>query len=193
MLTEEKIVEIFKTTGTFMDGHFRLTSGLHSALYVEKFRVLEHPKYTEILCQEIADRYKSAGVSLVVGPAIGGVIIAYEVARALGVRSIFCEREDGKLTLRRGFQIAPEDKVLVVEDIVTTGGSVKEVLQVVEQSGAEIVGVGLLVDRSGGKVDLGYRTEALLTMQVTTYQPDDCPLCKEGLPIVKPGSRVVGS
>lgn len=191
MLSEAKIVEIFKTTGTFMDGHFRLTSGLHSGLYVEKFRVLEHPKYTEILCREIADRYKDSGVTLVVGPAIGGVIIAYETARALGVRSIFCEREDGKLTLRRGFHISPEDKVLVVEDIVTTGGSVKEVLAVVEASGAEIVGVGLLVDRSGGKVDLGYRTEALLTMQVTTYQPDDCPLCKAGQPIVKPGSRKV--
>lgn len=191
MLTEEKIVEIFKNTGTFMDGHFRLTSGLHSGLYVEKFRVLEHPKYTEILCKEIADRYKNDGVTLVVGPAIGGVIIAYETARALGVRSIFCEREDGKLTLRRGFHISPEDKVLVVEDIVTTGGSVKEVLAVVEEAGAEIVGVGLLVDRSGGKVTLGYRTEALLTMQVTTYQPDDCPLCQEGKPIVKPGSRKV--
>lgn len=192
MLSEERIVEIFKTTGTFMDGHFRLTSGLHSALYVEKFRVLEHPQYTEILCREIADRYRDSGVTLVVGPAIGGVIIAYETARALGVRSIFCEREEGKLTLRRGFHISPEDKVLVVEDIVTTGGSVKEVLSVVEESGAEIVGVGLLVDRSGGKVDLGYRTEALLTMQVTTYQPEACPLCQEGKPIVKPGSRKVG-
>ncbi len=191
MLSEERIVEIFKATGTFMEGHFRLTSGLHSGLYVEKFRVLEHPKYTEILCREIAERYKDSGVTLVVGPAIGGVIIAYETARALGVRSIFCEREEGKLTLRRGFHISPEDKVLVVEDIVTTGGSVKEVLAVVEESGAEIVGVGLLVDRSGGKVDLGYRTEALLTMQVTTYQPDDCPLCKDGQPIVKPGSRKV--
>jgi orotate phosphoribosyltransferase len=191
VLSEERIVEIFKATGTFMEGHFRLTSGLHSGLYVEKFRVLEHPKYTEILCREIAERYKDSGVTLVVGPAIGGVIIAYETARALGVRSIFCEREEGKLTLRRGFHISPEDKVLVVEDIVTTGGSVKEVLAVVEESGAEIVGVGLLVDRSGGKVDLGYRTEALLTMQVTTYQPDDCPLCKDGQPIVKPGSRKV--
>jgi len=191
MLTEEKIIDIFKTTGTFMDGHFRLTSGLHSPLYAEKFRVLEHPKYTEILCQEIADRYKGDGVTLVIGPAIGGIIIAYETARALGVRSIFCEREDGKLTLRRGFQISPDDKVLVVEDMVTTGGSVKEVLNVVEQSGAEIVGVGLLIDRSNGKADLGYRTEALLTMQVVNYQPEDCPLCKEGVPIVKPGSRKV--
>ena len=175
-----------------MEGHFRLTSGLHSGLYVEKFRVLEHPQFTEILCREIADRYKDAGITLVVGPAIGGVIIAYETARALGVRSIFCEREEGKLTLRRGFHIAPEDKVLVVEDIVTTGGSVKEVLAVVAQSGAEIKGVGLLVDRSGGQVDLGYRTEALLTMQVPTYQPDECPLCLEGQPIVKPGSRKIG-
>ena len=189
MLNKDQVSDIFKTTGTIIEGHFRLTSGLHSGLYVEKFRVLEHPKYTEILCREIARRYENDGITLVVGPAIGGVIIAYEVARALGVRSIFCEREDGKLVLRRGFQISPEDRVLVVEDIVTTGGSVKEVLEVVEQSGATIVGVGLLVDRSNGNVNLGYRTEALLTMQVTTHQPDDCPLCKQGLPIVKPGSR----
>lgn len=191
MLTENQVMEIFRETGTIMEGHFRLTSGLHSGLYVEKFRVLEHPRFTEVLCREIADRYREDGITLVVGPAIGGVIIAYEVARALGVRSIFCEREDGKLTLRRGFYISPDDKVLVVEDIVTTGGSVKEVLAVVEASGAEIAGVGLLVDRSGGKVDLGYRTEALLTMQVTTYQPESCPLCEEGKPIVKPGSRTV--
>lgn len=191
MLTEAQIVQIFKNTGTFMEGHFRLTSGLHSGLYVEKFRVLEHPQHTETLCKEIARRYAQDGVTLVVGPAIGGVIIAYEVARALGVRSFFCEREEGKLTLRRGFQISPEDRVLVVEDIVTTGGSVKEVLDVVAQSGATIVGVGLLVDRSGGQVNLGYRTEALLTMQVTTYQPDSCPLCEQDLPIVKPGSRKV--
>lgn len=191
MLTKDQVSEIFKTTGTIMEGHFRLTSGLHSGLYVEKFRVLEHPRYTEILCREIARRYENDGITLVVGPAIGGVIIAYEVARALGVRSIFCEREDGKLVLRRGFQISPEDRVLVVEDIVTTGGSVKEVLEVVQQSGATIVGVGLLVDRSNGKANLGYRTEALLTMQVTTHQPDDCPLCQQGLPIVKPGSRKI--
>ncbi|MDP3488329.1 MAG: orotate phosphoribosyltransferase, partial [Bacillota bacterium] len=158
MLTKDHVSEIFKTTGTIMEGHFRLTSGLHSGLYVEKFRVLEHPKYTEILCREIARRYENDGITLVVGPAIGGVIIAYEVARALGVRSIFCEREDSKLVLRRGFQISPEDRVLVVEDIVTTGGSVKEVLEVVQQSGATIVGVGLLVDRSNGNVNLGYRT-----------------------------------
>ena len=167
MLTKEQVSEILKTTGAVTEGHFRLTSGLHSGLYAEKFRVLEHPKYTEILCREIARRYENDGITLVVGPAIGGIIIAYEVARALGVRSIFCEREDGKLALRRGFQISPEDRVLVVEDVVTTGGSVKEVLEVVEQSGATIVGVGLLIDRSNGKVDLGYRTEALLTMQVT--------------------------
>jgi len=191
MLSKEQVTEIFKTTGTLMEGHFRLTSGLHSGLYVEKFRVLEHPQYTEVLCQEIARRYDNDGVTLVVGPAIGGVIIAYEVARALKVRSIFCEREDGKLTLRRGFHISPTDRVLVVEDIVTTGGSVKEVLDVVEESGATIVGVGLLVDRSNGNVNLGYRTEALLTMQVTTYQPDNCPLCKQGVPIVKPGSRKI--
>lgn len=191
MLNEAQIIEIFKTTGTFMDGHFRLTSGLHSGLYVEKFRVLEHPEHTETLCREIARRFANDKVTLVVGPAIGGVIIAYEVARALGVRSIFCEREEGKLTLRRGFHISPRDRVLVVEDIVTTGGSVREVLEVVQHSGATIVGAGLLVDRSGGQARLGVRTEALLTMQVTTYQPEACPLCEQGLPLVKPGSRKV--
>lgn len=190
MLSIEQISEIFKTTGTFMEGHFRLTSGLHSKLYVEKFRLLENPHYTAILCQEIAARFSKQGVTVVVGPAMGGVIIAYEVARALGVRAVFCEREDGHLALRRGFRIAPSDRVLVVEDIVTTGGSVKEVLRVVEQCGATIVGVGLLVDRSGGEVSLGYPTEALLTMTVQTYAPDNCPLCEQGLPIVKPGSRV---
>jgi len=190
MRSEQQVVDIFKTTGTFMEGHFRLTSGLHSSLYIEKFRLLERPQYTSALCQDIAARFNSQGVTVVVGPAMGGIIIAYEVARALGVRAIFCEREDGKLTLRRGFHIEPSDRVLVVEDIVTTGGSVKEVLRVVEHSGATIVGVGLLVDRSGGEVTLGYPTEALLTMTVPTYAPDNCPLCAQGLPIVKPGSRV---
>ncbi|MBS3985496.1 MAG: orotate phosphoribosyltransferase [Selenomonadales bacterium] len=189
MINQDQITALFKTTGTFMEGHFRLTSGLHSGLYVEKFRLLEHPKHTAVLCQEIARRFRDDGISLVVGPAIGGIIIAYEVARALGVRAIFLEREDGRLQLRRGFVIEPTDRVLVVEDIVTTGGSVKEVLTAVEGAGATIVGVGLLVDRSGGQVDLNYRTEALLTMKVTTYTPEECPLCAQGLPVVKPGSR----
>jgi len=189
LLKESQITELFKTTGTFMEGHFRLTSGLHSALYVEKFRLLEHPEHTAVLCREIARRFRDEGVTLVVGPAIGGIIIAYEVARALGVRSIFLEREDGRLQLRRGFVIESTDRVLVVEDIVTTGGSVKEVLKAVEAAGAEIVGVGLLVDRSGGEVDLNYRTEALLTMNVITYAPEQCPLCAQGLPVLKPGSR----
>jgi len=190
MRSEGQVIDIFKTTGAFIEGHFRLTSGLHSSLYIEKFRLLESPQYTAALCQDIAQRFINQRITVVVGPAMGGIIIAYEVARTLGVRAIFCEREDGKLTLRRGFQIEPSDRVLVVEDIVTTGGSVKEVLAVVEQSGATIVGVGLLVDRSGGEISLGYPTEALLTISVPTYAPDNCPLCAQGLPIVKPGSRV---
>jgi len=184
-----EVIDIFKATGTILEGHFRLSSGLHSALYIEKFRVLENPKYTEILCHKLAERFINEGVTVVVGPAIGGVIIAYEVARHLGVRSIFCEREDGKMILRRGFSIAPEDRVLVVEDIVTTGGSVREVLEVVEASRAPIVGVGILVDRSGGGVSLGYRSEALLEMQIVTYEPDNCPLCANALPLIKPGSK----
>ena len=189
MPNEQDIISIFKTTGTFLEGHFCLTSGLHSALYVEKFRVLEHPSYTEILCRDIAAHFADAGVTVVVGPAVGGIIIAYEVARALGVRSIFCEREEGKLTLRRGFHLAATDRVLVVEDIITTGGSVQEVLGIVEGSGASIVGVGLLVDRSGGKVQLPYPTKALLSLTVPTYEPANCPLCTAGVPLSKPGSR----
>ncbi|MBS3937073.1 MAG: orotate phosphoribosyltransferase [Peptococcaceae bacterium] len=189
MLSNAEITDIFKVTGTFMEGHFRLSSGLHSALYIEKFRVLEHPQYTEILCRELAARFLGEGVTVVVGPAVGGVIIAYEVARHLKARSIFCEREENTMALRRGFSLLPLDRVLVVEDIVTTGGSAKEVLEVVARSGASICGVGLLVDRSNGRVNLGHRTEALLSMDTTTYDPSSCPLCQQGLPLVKPGSK----
>lgn len=186
-LTEAEVLKMLEETQAVLHGHFLLTSGLHSPMYVEKFNVLQHPKYTERLCQEIARRYEKDNVELVVGPVTGGILLAHETGKALGTRAIFTEREDGKMTLRRGFRIEPGTRVLIVEDIVTTGGSVKEVMEVVKASGGEIVGVGLLVDRSGGKVNFGVRTEALLHLNVETFKPENCPLCAKGIPFTKRG------
>ncbi len=187
MLEEKDVLKMLEETQAVLHGHFLLTSGLHSPMYVEKFNVLQHPKYTEKLCQEIARRYKDDNVEIVVGPVTGGILLAHEVGKALGTRAIFTERENGKMTFRRGFHVEPGMRVLVVEDIVTTGGSVKEVMEVVKEQGAEIVGVGLLVDRSGGKVDFGVRTEALLHLNVETYEPNSCPLCAKGIEFTKRG------
>ncbi|MCD8175302.1 MAG: orotate phosphoribosyltransferase [Phascolarctobacterium sp.] len=187
MLEEKDAMKMLEKTQAVLHGHFLLTSGLHSPMYVEKFNVLQHPKYTEKLCQEIARRYADANVEIVVGPVTGGILLSHEIGKALGTRAIFTERENGKMTLKRGFHIEPGMRVLVVEDIVTTGGSVIEVMDVVKEQGGELVGVGLLVDRSGGKVDFGIRTEALLHLDVETFSPEDCPLCKEGKPFTKRG------
>ncbi len=189
MLTQQQIVEIFEKTGAMLSGHFRLTSGKHSDRYFQCAQVLQYPEYCSLLCQELAGRFKDMEVETVIGPAMGGILVSYELARALGVRSLFAEREKGVMTLRRGFSIKPGEKVLVAEDVITTGGSVREVIELVKNCGGEVVAVGVLVDRSGGKVDLGLRTEALLTTTVATYQPEECPLCKQGIPAVKPGSR----
>lgn len=187
MLEEKDVMKMLEETEAVLHGHFLLTSGLHSPMYVEKFNVLQHPKYTERLCQEIARRYENDNVQLVVGPVTGGILLAHEVGKALGTRAIFTERDNGKMTLKRGFHIEPGNRVLVVEDIVTTGGSVREVMEVVKEQGGELVGVGLLVDRSGGKVDFGIRTEALLHLSVETFDPNNCPLCAEGKPFTKRG------
>jgi len=186
-MEEAAVRKLLVDTGAILEGHFLLTSGLHSPLYVEKFQVLQWPEHTARLCAALADRFRGAGVEVVVGPVTGGIILAHEVGKNLGTRAIFTERENGKMTLRRGFAIAPGERVLVVEDIVTTGGSVHEVLEVVKEQGGEVAGVALLVDRSGGKADFGVRTEALLKLEVPTYQPDACPLCRDGVPITKRG------
>jgi orotate phosphoribosyltransferase len=186
--SQEELLEIFKRSGAFLEGHFILTSGLHSPHYIEKFRVLEHPNYTAELCAEIADMWKDKGVTVVLGPVTGGVILAHEVGKQLGVRAMFTERVDGKMTLRRGFKLTPDDCVLLVEDIVTTGGSIFEVIEAVKPTGAAIAGLGFLVDRSGGKVDFGIPSKALITLDVVTYQPDNCALCNAGSTAVKPGS-----
>lgn len=188
-MTETEVRDILVKTNAIMDGHFLLTSGLHSPHYVEKFNVLQHPKYTEKLCQAMAEKFKDANIETVVGPVTGGVILAHETGKALGTRAIFTERVDGKMTFRRGFSLHEGERVLIVEDIVTTGGSIKEVIDVVKSYNAIPVAVSMLVDRSGGKADFGdVPATALLKMNVETYKPEDCPLCKNNVPITKRGS-----
>jgi orotate phosphoribosyltransferase len=187
MLTEQQVKDLFTQTGAILEGHFLLTSGNHSPMYLEKFQVLQHPAYTAAMGKELAERFAGEGVELVVGPATGGIILAHEVGKHLGTRAIFTEREQGKMVLKRGFAIQPGEKILIVEDIVTTGGSVQEVIEIVQAAGGEIVGVGLLVDRSGGKADFGVPKKALLTLEVPVYHPDACPLCQANVPLTKRG------
>ena len=191
MLTKGEIQSIFERTGALLKGHFLLTSGRHGDQYFQCALVLQHPGYTEMLCRELAARFSGEGITAVVGPALGGIIVSYETARALGARGLFAERENGVMRLRRGFSLKPGEKVLVVEDVITTGGSVREVIEMVRNLGGEVAGAGVLVDRSSGAAKLGVRTEALLTTQAVSCTPGDCPLCKMGIPAVKPGSREV--
>lgn len=191
-MTQDQALEIFRASGAYLDGHFLLTSGKHSGAYVEKFQVLQHPQHTAALCAAMAEAFRDLKPDVVVGPAVGGILLAYEVARALGTRGIFLEREEGKLTLRRGFAIAPHERVLLVEDVVTTGTSVFESIDALatEKDEGRIVGVAYLVDRSGGKVDFGVgRQVPLMRLDLPTYDPADCPLCAKGLPLTKRGSR----
>ena len=188
-MTEQEVKELLIETGAIMDGHFLLTSGLHSPHYVEKFNVLQQPKYTEKLCQAMAEKFKDANIETVVGPVTGGILLAHETGKALGTRAIFTERVDGKMTFRRGFSLDEGERCLIVEDIVTTGGSIKEVIEVVKAHGGIPVAVSMLVDRSGGKANFGdVPCTALLHMDVETYKPDECPLCKQGIPMTKRGS-----
>ncbi len=188
---ENDILDIFKKTGALLEGHFLLTSGRHSNMYFQCAKVLQYPEYTEQVCGIIADYFKDYEIDTVISPAMGGIIVGQEVARQLNKRSIFAEREDKKLTLRRGFNIDKGEKVLVCEDVVTTGGSVFEVIDIVKQQGGEVVGVGYIVDRSNGKVNFGFPQKSTMKMEVVSYSPDECPLCKANIPLVKPGSRKV--
>lgn len=191
MFTQEQVLEIFERTGVLLEGHFRLTSGLHAAKYLQCAQLLQYPHEAGPLCEQLAEYFKDSGATVVAGPATGGIILAYEVAKALGVKNIFGERENGVMTFRRGFKVEPTDKVLVLEDVVTTGGSVKELIECVRAAGAEVVGVASLVNRSGGRVDFGVPFKSLVNLDITTYQPEDCPMCKEGSVAYKPGSRQV--
>jgi len=192
-LTEEHVENLLRESGALMEGHFLLTSGRHSQWYVEKFRLLEQPRATSLLCGEIARRFENDNIQCVVGPVTGGIILAFEVARQLGCRAVYAERGEGGegFVFRRGFQLKPDERVLVVEDIVTTGGSVLQVVELARESGGEVVGVGLLVDRSGGKADFGTpRVEPLLRMNIETFAPEDAPaeLTERFGPAMKPGS-----
>ncbi|MCL6611241.1 MAG: orotate phosphoribosyltransferase [Peptococcaceae bacterium] len=191
MTEKDRFLKIFQKTGAMLDGHFLLTSGRHSDRYFQCALVLQHPRYCGALCRELASRFAGEGITAVVGPAMGGIVMSYEVARRLSARSLFAERENGKMALRRGFKIKAGERVLVVEDVITTGGSVKEVIDLVREAGGEVAGAAVLVDRSGGRAGLGVRTESLLEIPAESYSPDQCPLCRQGLPFVKPGSRSV--
>lgn len=182
-------MEILKKSGAVRQGHFLLTSGRHSDTYVEKFRLLERPELAGPLLKQLADQYRRANIDVVLSPAVGGVIVGYEIARHLGVRAVFAEREDGKLTLRRGFQLSPGERCLVVEDVVTTGGSLLELLHVATGAKVEVVGVGLIVDRSGGKLQSPYPVEALARFDAPSWVPDECPMCRDGEPLEERGSR----
>ena len=188
-MTEPAILQVFRENSALLEGHFILSSGLHSDRYIQCALVLQHPRVAERLCSELAAKLRHVGAQVVAAPALGGILVAHEVARALGIRALFAERQEGAMTLRRGFTLSPGEPVLVVEDVMTTGLSTRETMKCVEQAGGKIVGVGALIDRSGGTVDLGMPKAALLTLAIQNYNPADCPLCKAGIPAVKPGSR----
>ena len=190
MLNETDATRIFSEAGALLTGHFKLTSGRHSNRYMQCAQVLQYPHYTEQLALHLAEQFAGDGIELVVGPAMGGIIVAYEVARQMGINAIFTERQNGKMELRRGFAIQPGQRVLVVEDVVTTGGSVKEVIEIVRQNGGEVAGVAVLVDRSDGKVDFGVKQACVLQLDIESWSAEDCPMCQagQGEP-VKPGSR----
>ena len=191
IIKTEEVMKKFEQAGAIQKGHFKLTSGVHSDTYIQCAQVMQHPDFMHNLCSELGKKFRGDDIDVIVGPAIGGIIMAHVMARVLGpwVRAIFTERENGKMTLRRSFEIIQGEKVLVVEDVTTTGSSVREVIDIVNSRQGKVVGVGVLIDRSGGKVDFRIKTEKLLTVDIKTYLPEECPLCKKGIPAVKPGSR----
>lgn len=203
MLSREELLRVFESAGAIRHGHFELSSGLHSGTYVQCALVLQYPRYAEKLGQALAALFSDAVIAAVVSPALGGVVIGQEVARALpepkgsaggGVPAIFTERDaSGTMTLRRGFSIQPDQHILVIEDVWTTGGSTLETIQVVEEAGGRVVAAGALIDRSGGKIEFPVESQALLDLPIASYEPEDCPLCLQGSAAIKPGSRFVRS
>lgn len=185
----ENVIDEFKKTGALLEGHFQLTSGLHSTIYLQCALVLQFPQQAETFGRAIAEKFKTAGIQLVASPAIGGIVIGHEVARALGARFVWTEREAGEMTLRRGFTISPGEKTLVVEDVITTGGSTRETIEALKHAGAEVVAAASIIDRSGGSVDVGVPRVALATLKVMAVEPENCDACRLGDVAVKPGSR----
>lgn len=191
IMTKDEVLQMFKESGALLEGHFRLTSGLHSDRYLQCALVLQNPNRAATLGAALATQLKtvSEAPDFIIAPALGGILVAHEVARATGVRGLFAERQEGVLTLRRGFRIEPGEKAWVVEDVVTTGGSTRETMDVVAQAGGIVIAAGSLIDRSGGRTDLGIPRTALAVLDVPAFSPDGCPLCKTGSQAVKPGSR----
>jgi len=189
-MDRQETFQIFESTGALQSGHFLLTSGLHSPQYFQCALVLQYPKYLELLCKDIVEfYYEEEDFDLVIAPAIGGLMVGQELARQLGVRFIFTERENGKMVLRRGYNIKSHEKILIAEDVITTGGSVKEVLEIVESAKGYPVGIGAIVDRSKGQIDFDIPLYATVDVKSVTYPADKCPLCKQKIPLIKPGSR----
>ncbi len=191
IIKTEEVMKKFEQAGAIQKGHFKLTSGVHSDTYIQCAQVMQYPGFMHNLCSELGRKFRGEDIDVIIGPAIGGIIISHVMAQVLGpwVRAIFTERENGKMTLRRSFEIKKDEKVLVVEDVTTTGGSVREVIDIAKKRGGRVVGVGVLIDRSGGRIDFGAKMKSLLTLDIKSYQPGECPLCKKGIPVVKPGSR----
>jgi orotate phosphoribosyltransferase len=188
-MNKETALKIFRQSRALLDGHFLLTSGLHSPQYFQCAKVLQYPQYAKLLCLEIANHFRHENIDVVISPAIGGIVAGQEVARLLGCRAIFAERQNNTMALRRGFELIEGENVLAVEDVVTTGGSLSEIIELAAAQNTEIKGAGFLVDRSGGKATFGCPRFAVFEMQVTTYKPENCPLCNQKIPLVKPGSR----
>ncbi|MEX2116614.1 MAG: orotate phosphoribosyltransferase [Bacteroidota bacterium] len=188
-IPKEQILEIFRETNALLEGHFQLTSGMHSPQYFQCARVLQFPKYLHLFAGEIAKHFEYTDVEVVISPALGGIVVGTEVGRLLGVRTIFAERKGEKMEIRRGFEIRPGERVLVVEDVVTTGGSVFEVVDLVSRAQAKPAGVGYIVDRSNGKLKFDSKHYSILQLDVIAYKPEECPLCRQGDPVIKPGSR----
>jgi orotate phosphoribosyltransferase len=190
-MTRDELLDLFRRSGALLEGHFRLSSGLHSSGYLQSALVLQYPEHADALGRAIAERTRELGATVVLSPALGGVVIGQEVGRALDVRAIFAERQDGVLMLRRGFMLQDTDRVLVIEDVLTTGGSTRETIQVARAAGAQVVGAASIVDRSGGIVRFDVPLVSLLDVPLPTYDPGACPLCAQGVAVVKPGSRPV--
>lgn len=188
MQTEE-VIERFRRTGALLEGHFILTSGLHSTKYLQCALLLQHPSEAIAFGEALADRYRDQKVETVAAPAIGGIVIGYEVARSLGARFIWTEREEGRMTLRRGFTVRPGESILVIEDVVTTGGSTRETVDALRAQGAQVMGAASIIDRSSGRADVGVQRFALATLDVPSVAPAACDLCAQGIPAIKPGSR----
>jgi len=185
----EEVLDIYKKTGALLTGHFLLSSGLHSEQYLQSALVLQQPDIATRLCAALAEPFRGSNIQVVIAPALGGVFVSHETARALNVRALFAERVNGELTLRRGFTLKPGERVLVVEDVITTGKSTKETIEVVRKAGGQVIAAASLIDRSGGTAELGVPYRSLVTLAVPTYSPEACPLCKAGSTPIKPGSR----